>query len=679
MKKIKLFFSTHKKAIRISLIAILCALVALILCSDIVTVRKTSASFSSTISQEEIISYSGYAVDKNHFYITNNDPGLHIYAPSEAINDVCIKLDSPLEKATTFQIYYAKAGENLSEANSTRLTIEKGSTELYAPIPEGVYHRLRLDVDGEFELDCIVASMVSERTIYKSLDVNFVLLLILLILISAGLVYYVFFTEHAIAIFGKTRDRLFSSSLDVDYAKSQAVKVANTYAIIAFLTGCMLVFLMPPLTVADEQAHFLKTLMVSHFDFIPTSQNGSLGAFLTIDEANFLLKYDNVNDAGLSFPGLFNSSSSATFACQFFKSEFVTLNSFAYLVPGMAVALARVIFNNPDIYSLLIIARLANLVLGIIMVRHALKITPAFRNTMFLLALMPMTLHQCASTSYDALLICACFLLFAYIMKLLLSDKDYKISIKDIIIICLCLCVIFAAKIAYAIVIILFLAVSFKKFGGWKKYVLCIGLVGVCAGVFYLLPSYFNTIAFNNLSSVPDVASTGADKGAFEFSLGNISNVVSSTIDHFSLNWREQFFGVLGWLKIYLPKAFMELFYIVLTLAVITDACQVKGLKIFPRILSYVCLLGFTVAIILNAYIVWSPEINIANDPIAYGIQGRYFIPIIMFPLMIFSNPLLTKFKYRKQIIGVSYGVISITGIVCAMLTLFAITAFYWF
>jgi uncharacterized membrane protein len=159
----------------------------------------------------------------------------------------------------------------------------------------------------------------------------------------------------------------------------------------------------------------------------------------------------------------------------------------------------------------------------------------------------------------------------------------------------------------------------------------------------------------------------------------NINSLVDGTVNYFSDDWKLQFFGVLGWLRIYLPKAFSEIFYVILALSVIVDACQIKGINIRARILSYVSLYIFSVALIVNAFINWNPTLNMVGKKIAYGIQGRYFIPIMIFTFIIFGNSLLTKFKHRKQIAKVSCGVVSITGILCAMLTLFAVTAFYWF
>jgi uncharacterized membrane protein len=62
-------------------------------------------------------------------------------------------------------------------------------------------------------------------------------------------------------------------------------------------------------------------------------------------------------------------------------------------------------------------ARLANLVVYLLLVYVALRILPLGRPVLFCIALMPMTLHQAASVSADALTIASAFLLRAPLPK----------------------------------------------------------------------------------------------------------------------------------------------------------------------------------------------------------------------------------------------------------------------
>jgi uncharacterized membrane protein len=672
--KISLFCAKNKKIIIICLLILLCSYLSFLASRTQIMTRDVDVLSTSDV-KPYVTQF--YHIAGNKYSPLNSDPQMYFYGTKEVINDISIKLSAPLSENTSCQLFYASGEIGLSEQNSIWFYATKGTTEIYFTVPERVYDIVRIDINGEFELESVSFSMVENSSPRLKTKVNFPVFIVLILIIASLATIYFLYSKKIDSSVLKIKDSWFSTEFDEDFSKRTALKTANIFTFIAIIAGFMLVFIMPPLSVADEQAHFLNVLKISHFDLLPSVHEGSIGTFLTMDEVTFLKKYNSAQNIHMSFSELFKGYSESKFKTQFFASSYVTLNPFPYLIPGMAVAIARAMFERIDVYSLLIIARLANLTVAILLTRYALKITPAFRNSMFLLALMPMTLHQFASTSYDALLIPASFVLFAYIVKLITASRDYRISIKDIVVICLCFSVIFAAKPVYATVALLFLAVSFKKFGTWKKYVSCIALLACCAVTFYFIPVWINTYALSSLQSAVSMASV--ETGGFVFNMKNINSLVDGTVNYFSDDWKLQFFGVLGWLRIYLPKAFSEIFYVILALSVIVDACQIKGINIRARILSYVSLYIFSVALIVNAFINWNPALNMVGKKIAYGIQGRYFIPIMIFTFIIFGNPLLTKFKHRKQIAKVSCGVASITGILCAMLTLFAVTAFYWF
>ncbi len=63
------------------------------------------------------------------------------------------------------------------------------------------------------------------------------------------------------------------------------------------------------------------------------------------------------------------------------------------------------------------LARFANLLLYVLIVYSAIKLTPVHKWVFFLLALMPMTLYEAASLSADSFTIAVSFLLIALFLK----------------------------------------------------------------------------------------------------------------------------------------------------------------------------------------------------------------------------------------------------------------------
>ena len=82
-----------------------------------------------------------------------------------------------------------------------------------------------------------------------------------------------------------------------------------------------------------------------------------------------------------------------------------------YLPQVFGLLLGKLFSSSPVI--LMYFGRLMNLILSLLIIFLAIRITPIGKWTFFLLALMPKTLYMMASLSYDALVISTSFLLIA--------------------------------------------------------------------------------------------------------------------------------------------------------------------------------------------------------------------------------------------------------------------------
>lgn len=103
---------------------------------------------------------SGGAV--RSFTVTGEDPQLIVTfdstnASSDMIGNIGgieLKFDGAWEgtEALPVQVFYARAGEDISERHSVKSALEAGETSLLIPIPVGRYETFRFDIDGDFKL-----------------------------------------------------------------------------------------------------------------------------------------------------------------------------------------------------------------------------------------------------------------------------------------------------------------------------------------------------------------------------------------------------------------------------------------------------------------------------------------------------------------------------------------------
>ena len=269
----------------------------------------------------------------------------------------------------------------------------------------------------------------------------------------------------------------------------------------------------------------------------------------------------------------------------------------SYLIPSIAIILVRILNGSLNAFNAYLVAKFANLIFYAIIVRWALIKTKMLRNTMFFLALMPMSIFQAASASYDACLIASAFLLFAFVTKILLSDESTKIVKEDIVAICLASVFLIGVKIAYAPLLLVLLAIPIAKFGNLKKYFFCIGLVVGMGVVFYLIPNVVIRVLSANVESVLTEAQI-AHSAYVRENPSILPKVIWKTTTFFHHYWVESFFGILGWLDTNFPRFFIGLLSLVLCFTVFADASSVKGIRWNARLFSWAGITIFFVGLI---------------------------------------------------------------------------------
>lgn len=679
IKKMSDFFKNYKS---LALILIVCTAFFLLIFnanSSVVEKEKADVTFSYVVSNDSMSIHDYSVIDGNYYVNQSADPQIYISPDNpSATNDVTVKFAEPLEQQMSVQLFAEHDNCDCVEAHIYAKTVKKGATEVFFTLPDNVYTFIRLDINGSFRLDSITASHLENTVYYKALQVNWTTVIIWLALLVAAVVFSFVFKDRIEPVYRKFIDKYFSfENKDLLSEKKNTRKLANRYTLIALLFGALLLIFMPALAVPDENFHFLNVLRVSHFQFVPSVKDGVAGVYLTSDEVAFLDEFGDV----LNFRMTWSKYSDIVFTnnctTEFYATNWANTNCFGHFLPGMAVAFARLFFKRLDVYSCLLIARFTNLLISVLITRYALTITPVFKNTMFLLALMPITLQQAASTSYDAILNASAFLLFAATAKIVMKNDDYRITAKDVFIVLVSVAGLCITKAPYVFLALILFSINIKKFGSIKKYFTCIVAIIACGLVFYLIP----TLAFNNAIAEISQQSNNLSQMQIDFllsDLGNIPKMFKETFDLCHESWEIQFIGVLGWMDFGLPYFGYVAFCIIFWITFIYDACTAGRVPLKLRIFSVLSALLIYITVIMSMYILRNAQIGAIGKYVAYGVQGRYFIPITIFAAVMFSNPLLVKFKHSKRLESNIRNVIGIASVVLIVTAFVAFFQRYW-
>jgi uncharacterized membrane protein len=324
--------------------------------------------------------------------------------------------------------------------------------------------------------------------------------------------------------------------------------------------------------------------------------------------------------------------------------------------------------------------KFANLLFYCIVIYFALKITPYYKNVMFMIALMPMSIFLGASLNYDSILISSTLYYFAILMKILHSEEGYRITTKDIISVCFAAFWMVGIKQMYAPLLLLLFMVPVKKFKDKKQYITAIGSV-VLTGIAAYLPA---VIVNAKLSGIGNVQSEIEQKQYVMNHAVHFLYIMFRTFKEQLSSYMLSFVGSLGNLDTVFSAPVLFAFILMLLLVSIFDISRVPETALKLRISSAILLLFIIMASCYAMYVSWTslPEIGGIGYPVVVGLQGRYFIPAYVFGIMIFSNRLLLDVPFfQKHIPAVERKMdclVKITMIMMGILTVLLLLLRYY-
>lgn len=407
------------------------------------------------------------------------------------------------------------------------------------------------------------------------------------------------------------------------------------------IIGILLVFLIPPIQAPDENSHFLNAYSLTHGNFYPEYQNNSkLGRYFPENIITYIENW-NANDEAVTIESFINNSISSIVndKIDFLSYWLSDTNLIGYLFPSLGMFLYSSIYLllglKVNIYGLLISGRICNLLLYSLSIYYAIKIAPRFKRCLLALALMPMSILQAATLSYDVILISSCFLLFAITVKGLYEEE--ALSPKIIVILCFISIVLFNIKTVYAPLLGMLAFIPPKRFGGTKKYLIT-GMLIILCGVFTLglhqLLLSINTQGFQNpYSALYDLQIHHLLRNPFLL----IYYIFNSLKIYFSFYY-SGFIGLIGKLFFKFPL-WLYLFYgLFLLILFYVDSHEIKILKKQSRICLIAVLGVITYGIFGGIYITWTAIQQRIGVNWVDGVQGRYFIPIAIYLPLALSN-----------------------------------------
>lgn len=408
------------------------------------------------------------------------------------------------------------------------------------------------------------------------------------------------------------------------------IKIEKLYLLLIIPISLFYLCLFPAGNLPDEGAHLMRSVEISE---------GKLVTSKDINKRYFDANYYHVYSPNYgNIPKTFKLNKTKNKAPYNYFN--ISLYSFICYIPQTIGILFAKLLHLPLIMQLYF-ARLFNFITFIILIYNAIKLLPIKKNFLLTLLFMPMTVQESITMSADALTIGVALLFVSYILNLKYSNIK-KLSKKNYLLLLLMAIILSLCKIVYLPLCLFMLLIPKEKIGTTKNKIFKIGiliLIPIIINLIWLSISSGYLPSNNNINSREQLKIILKNPIKYIFVLFN-------TFQELFIGLCLQFMGSqLGTFKVNLSDIYMTLLFILLIFELLFDNSKYK-LNNKDKIISLSIFIIIILLINTSLYLQWTK----LNSNFVDGLQGRYFIPIILLLAFVFDKYKINKYNFDNKI-----------------------------
>lgn len=406
-------------------------------------------------------------------------------------------------------------------------------------------------------------------------------------------------------------------------------KIASAFAVMTFFIGCIYIFVLPPFTVPDESAHIVTVYSKSSklLGKEVTDEGGKVIADSNMGLYFIREEYPTKESYIRFVKGALGKNSDVITTKESLANP-LNVKAVGYIPQIVGVSIARILKGSGE--QILLIGRLFALLWYCFVMYFAIQIFPLNKMILFAVGLLPMTMQQVCSFSYDSVLLGLCFFLISYILWLIYTKE--VVELKDVLILVCVVSGIVMIKYIYIPIIGLLLFIPKHKINfrvDRKK--IAVSMFGMLS--MFEIGSKMTLITEAAAKNM-QIRSDGLYKYSIGYVISNLGDtliVVTRTVfEKISFFVESMIANPLGWVEIQLPNIIVLGFAIVLIFSAIPNHRSPKITKRMMVTAGFIVVIvsGLVLAAMLISYT------YVGADTIL-GVQGRYFLPVLPLVLLI--------------------------------------------
>ncbi len=401
-------------------------------------------------------------------------------------------------------------------------------------------------------------------------------------------------------------------------------------------------FLLPPLSVPDEEVHYKEAYY--HLNRIMGKEQTENKVLMDLEDFNgmnqfettpSLSAYDRVKEA-IKEKGREKGGVEV--------ERFDTQAPVVTYLPGMAgIFLGKALGLNG--VAVIYLGRICSILFYLFMMYWFIRLMPVGKGAAFIAAILPMTIQQCCSYSYDSVVIEIAFLYLAVLLGLIYKEKP--IQKWQIVLYILFMVILSVSKGGtYMPLCLLTMLIPVSRFKDKKQKWIFVGIMAAIAiGAFLTSTlSYVLYVAAPTAEQAADSYLEGKAYGAAGLLREPLTFIFLAvrTLLQSGDGFLETMLGMqLGWLNIFVSRIIIYGLLLLMILSVLKCEEENSMEVSLGQKISYAIVAMMSVAMVfVSMFMSWTPE-NSTEIP---GIQGRYFLPLLPIMLMLFrSRNILAK------------------------------------
>ena len=467
-----------------------------------------------------------------------------------------------------------------------------------------------------------------------------------------------FYPEFMLCVFGVA-----FVALLIFCVSSRKFRTEHMFLALALTSGIAFAVIGPALQECDGLDHFVRSMDVSY--------GNVLGSFVNLTHDDEQIKLpQNIGELNYRLIGPYSGEAAAYMehlrGTEFSEAAEVswyqhTVTSVYYWPQGLGIWLGRIC--GASMYTCILLSRLFNLAFYILITFFAIRLMPMYKNLLAFIATLPITLYQAASDSPDALLNAFCFLFIALCFSYTFDSKK-RLNWKHAFGLGVLLAVIFMCKYVYVCVGLLVFMIPKDKFETRKQYWISFAVA--------LLPLVLlgGNMLLVMLNTLGKTQATAGEMTQLQYIMAHPLQpikVLGMTFVHYARYYME-WLNYLGSMNYDLGVLVPVVPCLIAVVGCLDVPMGMRPLHMKHRMLSLFAAVLVICGVSLALYI-GDGTINPVGSAVILGVQGRYFIPVMLLPFVALGSGRIQNniSNFSKKVMGMS-----------ALVLLYAVVELMW-